>query len=102
MNYFEIGAAPSGEDGAQTTDENYRDKAMKEWSALIGQIRRQFGKEPPGTRLIVKDNKHDAAGIYYEVAFYYDNEADLGYALNVEKSLASRWDAQARKELGLD
>lgn len=70
-----------------------------ECKALIGQIRRERGEEPPGARLKIKAQDHDF-GAYYEVVCVYadGNETAAAYAWGCE-ALPESWDRVAIQEL---
>lgn len=99
---FDFGSSPHKEESVPVGAENYRERAMKECSALVGQIRRQFGEPPAGVTLKVKSSKHEL-GSYLEVVAMYDdlNDEHKEYVYKVEAELADRWDAEAKAELGL-
>lgn len=98
-----IASAPAGEGCAQVGSDGYREHARRECRALIGQLRRTFGPEPPNCRLHVQENPHDF-GTYLSVncSFQSDDRQAVEYAYRCEAELPEEWDAQARIELGLD
>lgn len=102
MRTFFIGSSPPNEEPAQVKQPNYREQATKECNALIGQIRRQFGSEPLGSRIEVQENVHEF-GPYYEVVILCDDTGSDGvqYAVQVEECLEGRWDRIAKRELGI-
>ena len=95
-----IGSAPAGEDCAQLGTEGYSERAWRECRALIGQLRRAFGPEPPGVRLYVRHNPHDF-GTYLSVNAEFDSEDQAGvtYAFRLESELPESWDDEARAYL---
>ena len=97
-----IGSAPAGEDCAQLGREGYTERAWRECRALIGQLRRTFGPEPPGVRLYVRHNPHDF-GTYLSVNAEFDPEDELGvtYAFRLESELPESWDDEAKAYLNL-
>lgn len=100
---LDIGPTPPGEDCQQVGTRDYDPmKARKECHAYIGVLRRKYGEEPEGARLIVKSNPHDF-GSYLSVVCKYDpeDEAAANYALDCESGDPEFWDDEARKELGL-
>ena len=98
-----IASAPAGEDCAQLGSDGYHPKARRECRALIAQLRRMFGPEPPGSRLHVQENPHDF-GVYLSANCSYDpaDETAAAYAFRLEAELPEEWDAEARAELKLD
>lgn len=101
-DFVYIGPSPAEEDCAQVGSDNYHELARKECSALIAQLRRQFGQEPDGAELRVKRESHDF-GSYLEVVCYYDerSQAAIEYAYKCEGNLPATWDEEARRELGI-
>jgi hypothetical protein len=99
MDYLTIGCSPAAEECAQVGREDYHWRSAAECRALVNQLRRVHGEEPPGARLGVKSFPHDF-GSYREVVCHFDpeNEAAVNYAYACE-TLPEEWDAQARKEL---
>ena len=97
-----VGSGPAEEQCAQVGSEGYHWRAWHECRALIGQLRRAFGPEPPACRLSIKQNPHDS-GAYLSVncAFPAGDERGAAYASRCERELPKRWDAEARDELGL-
>jgi len=95
---LELGSCPYDEDGADITRPGFAERAKRECAALIEQIRRQFGPEPPGTELKTQPKSHEA-GTYYEVVVEYGDEDGEAYALRVEDNLPARWDEEAKRVL---
>jgi hypothetical protein len=96
-----IGSAPREEECAQVGTPYYRQRAWTEMTIFIKQLRRQFGKEPEGCRLTIKEFKHDF-GTYHEVVVVVDdnnNQAALEWAINVENNCPAFWDNEARAQL---
>jgi hypothetical protein len=95
-----IGSAPAEEDCAQVGTVDYSQRARRECRALVEQLRRAFGPEPPGCRLYTKQNLHDF-GTYLSVNCSFDPESQsaIEYAYRCEAELPSEWDAQARAYL---
>ena len=102
MDTMELCCTPAAEDCEQLVPNYNPDKARKECIAFRNQLRRVFGPEPEGARLIIKSSPHDF-GNYMEVAVKYDtnNEAASEYAYKCEGEMPEFWDAEARVELGL-
>lgn len=101
MDYITLGGAPYEEECAQVGDEGYRQRALKECAAYIGQLKRAFGEPPAGASLRVKRFPHDF-GTYHEVVVEFEDEpAAIEYAFKLEEEMPARWDEQARRELGL-
>ena len=95
-----IGSAPAGEQCAQLGTDGYAERAWRECRALIGQLRRVFGPEPPGVRLYVRHNPHDF-GTYLSVNAEFDPEDEVGiaYAFRLERELPESWDDEANAYL---
>ncbi|MEM9754060.1 MAG: hypothetical protein AAF916_11845 [Planctomycetota bacterium] len=102
-----IGATPYGEACAQVGQVDYRKRALAECQAFIGQLRRQFGDEPPGCKFIIADNPHSRdphdLGTCNSVNVQYDvNDLDAcDWAFMVDNDQPEFWDAQACQELGV-
>jgi hypothetical protein len=94
-------SVPAEEESADVGRPGYKERAVRECSALVHQLRRQFGQEPPGASLAVRPMPHDA-GTYYTVVIFYESATAEAYALKVEREFPGRWDAEARHELSLD
>jgi len=101
-DYVCIGEVPAEEDCAQLGTDGYHERAKKECRAFINQLRRMFGPEPEGARLIVKSNPHDF-GNYLDVQCVYDedDEAATEYAYKCESDMPMTWDDEAKAELAL-
>jgi len=99
-DYIEIASVPYDEPCAQVGTENYSKIAHIECNALIGQLRRELGKEVGTADLRIRANPHDF-GTYYEVACFYDDLDGEGsnYAYRCEAECPSKWDSIAVKEL---
>jgi hypothetical protein len=97
-----IGSAPAEEDCAQVGTDGYHWRAWHECRALIGQLRRRCGLEPPGTRLYIRQNPHDF-GTYLSVNCSYPggDEKGTAYAFRCEAELPARWDEEAKADLAL-
>ena len=100
---IEIGSSPYSEDCAQVGSDNYSERARKELVAYKNQLVRMFGEPPEGARLFIKSNPHDF-GTYHELACKYneDNEEAAHYAYKLEGEGPEFWDAEAKRELGID
>jgi hypothetical protein len=88
-----IGSSPADEDCVQVGSDNYAARAKQECLRYIELLRRKFGPEPAGTRLVTKGFPHDF-GTYYEVCVVYDDNdrAGLDYALLLEGNSPATWD----------
>lgn len=98
---YYIGSSPCDEACAQVGEANYAEKARTECRAFIEQLRRQFGPEPDGVRLITKGSPHDF-GTYYEVVARVESdapEASWAYAAQCEDDAAPVWDEEAHAVL---
>lgn len=100
MDILELASAPVGEECAQLGSDGYYERAKRECTAFIRQLRREFGDEPVGARLYVKSNAHDF-GSYYEVACKFDPQYEkaVEYAFKLEANLPENWDEKAKVEL---
>jgi hypothetical protein len=100
IDYVEIGSTPAEEDCEQLGPNYDPEQARLECRTFIGQLRRQFGEEPAGARLVVKSNPHDF-GTYLEVAvkFSDENEEAAEYAFKLESESPAQWDDAALIEL---
>lgn len=104
---YQIGPSPSDEGCAQADGtEEYRTKALKECTVFKNLIRRIIGKEPQGSRLIVKGFPHDGAEqfsiiYYYEVCYEYDDECQdhMDYFYKLDSNYPEIWDEEAEYEL---
>jgi hypothetical protein len=99
---LDVGCAPTHESGAQVGREDYYDRARRECRAYINQLRRVFGREPPGARLGIKSNPHDF-GSYLSCVCHFDDtmRETVEYAYRCEAEMPQQWDFEARAELGL-
>lgn len=97
---LEIGPVPADEDCEQLGPNYNASKARAECNRFIDLIRKVVGPEPTGARLIVKSNLHDF-GTYLEVNVKYDdqNPEAVEYALKVESSAPTAWDAYPNNEI---
>jgi hypothetical protein len=104
-DFIDLGVtAPAEESCAQVGNRSYDyyDRARAEARALINQLRRTLGPEPPGTRLSLKSHPHDF-GTYLTIVCYFDGKdaASAAYAQRCDNECPLVWDEQARAELGL-
>ena len=101
-DYMELSCTPAAEDCEQLGPNYNPLRAKAECRAFINQLRRTFGPEPEGARLIVKSNPHDF-GNYLEVQCVYDedDEAATEYAYKCESDMPMTWDDEAKAELAL-
>ncbi len=102
MDRMELGCSPANEECEQLGPNYDSARARLECRQFIEQLRRQFGQEPDGARLVVIENPHDF-GVYLEVACKYNEaiEAACSYAFRCESEAWQDWDAAARVALGL-
>jgi len=109
---MEIGSSPNGEDCVQVGTPEYYDWYRKEMTAHINRIRRHYGPEPEGAKLIIKRFPHDY-GEYHEVVCYFNTpgfanrqtDASCDYAFDIEsdlKGVLEYWDEEAKQELGAE
>lgn len=101
-NYLEVGSVPHGEECAQVGADNYRERAIMESNAFIGQLRRKFGMEPEGAVLAIKAFNHDM-GTYHEVVVWYDENkpGSVAYAFKIENDVPEYWDKEAKSMLDM-
>ena len=100
-DYLEIGPTPCDEPCQQVGTPSYDPSlARRECQAFAKQLRRQFGEEPEGARIMVKANSHDF-GTYHDVVVKFDasNNAAIAYAFKVEGECPAEWDETAKLEL---
>lgn len=101
-----IGPAPAEEDCAQLgQDPDFHQRNRLECAVFREQIRRHYGPEPEGARLVIKTEHHDF-GAYREVVVGYRGsvESAADYAFRVEADdlgVLQQWDDQSRELLGL-
>jgi hypothetical protein len=101
--YMEIGPTPYDESCAQVGSADYMNKASKELDAYLNQLNRIFSDaQSKGIMFKEKWFNHDF-GSYGEICMYWntDNEVADVYAYEIERSLPSNWDEEAKKELGI-
>jgi hypothetical protein len=98
--FIVLESGPAEEECAEIGGPGYKERALRECNALVRQLCRQFGPEPQGASLAVRPMPHEA-GTYYTVVVFYENATAEAYALRVESEFPERWDAEARRELGL-
>ena len=91
-DYIKIGSSPCDEDCAQVGSANYDERARKECSRFIAEIRNVCGHEPEKALLTTKAFPHDF-GTYYEVVCYFDDmdEDSRSYAFHVEGNSPVNW-----------
>ena len=99
-----IASVPLFEHAARPGSPGYEQRAPTECRALIGQLRRERGAEPPGAVLVVAANCVDD-GLTFGYAYGVNCQFDPGdtiaevYAYDVEHHLPATWDDQSRREL---
>lgn len=91
-HFFTLGPVPSDEPCAQVGEPDYRKRAVPECRRFIELLRRAFGPEPEGARLLTKWFEHDF-GDYCEVVCFYTPEisASLDYAMRCENDAPTTW-----------
>jgi len=92
-DYLCLGPAPAEEDCQQVGTPSYDPiKASEECQRYIRQLRAQFGMEPEGTCLAIKNFDHDF-GHYKEVVCFYkdDNPKAVEYAFRCEDQAWTTW-----------
>ena len=72
--FLALDCVPAEEAGAQVDEPGYKERALRECTVLINQLRRQFGPEPPGASLEVRPLFHEA-GSYYAVVVFHELHA---------------------------
>jgi hypothetical protein len=94
-----VQTTPNDEPCAQVGNTEYEIMARIEANALIHQLQRVFGNNPPGTRFKIIQCPHDA-GIYLDIRFYYDDEIQehVKYLTNLDAG-CDVWDTEAKNEL---
>lgn len=106
-DYINIGCSPAEEDCAQVGQHDYHEQARKQCIAFRNQLRRQFGPEPEGARLVIKSFPHDFGSYMevvceYEETFEEEESPSVDYAFKLESDMPLEWDMEARKELGIN
>ncbi len=100
---MEIGSTPYDENCAQVGTANYHERANKELTAYSNQLNRIFS-DAASKGIVFKEKwfDHDF-GSYGEICMHWntDNEVADVYAYEIERSLPSNWDEEAKKELGI-
>lgn len=96
-NFEMIGPTPHEESCAQVGSEGYAERARRECTLFMEQIRKHY-PEPEYGYLRIKANSHDF-GTYYEVAAYFDDEdmESTTWAYDIEgdvKGALATWDAE--------
>jgi len=102
-DHIDVGAAPYEEQCAQVGRPDYWDEARRQCRAYIKQLRRKFGDEPDGAKLVLTENPHDF-GTYLSVGCRYDSQRpqSVEYAFRCEREMPAQWDEEALGELRLD
>jgi hypothetical protein len=106
--YIYLGSSPAEEECAQVGQDGYHDRARKELSAFLAQIRRiaeANAIDIPEGMLRVKRESHEY-GSYFEAVVridMLDENAEKAWdvASKLEDLVPGHWDDIARKELGL-
>lgn len=95
-DYINIGFSPYEETCVQVGAPNYREEALVECQRFIELLRKTFGPEPEGARLVTKWFQHDF-GPYCEVICLYDHDipASVEYALRCENETPATWNGEA-------
>lgn len=68
----DIGCCPAGEPCVPLGSEDYHPRARRECKALIAALRKMYGPEPDGCKLVIKENPHDF-GVYLSVEAVFDD-----------------------------
>ena len=91
-----IGEGPWDEDCPQLGSDSYAQDARLHLERFIDQIRRHYGSEPAGGRLVIQSNPHDF-GVYYSVEYVWmnDDAADYGFAIERDAlGVLQYWDKE--------
>lgn len=94
-NYLEFGTTPTHEPCAQVGSGNYTEKAIIEYKALLGQIKRQYAIIPEGVRFKRASCGHDF-GTYYEMRVYWSDEEEQDFVYRLEDEFPMEWDSESR------
>ncbi len=95
-----VGYAPLEEERPEFGSDGYYWKAWHQCRALIGQLRRVLGPEPPRCRLYIKENNHPKGKyLSVNVSFPAGDEKGAQYARKCETELPEHWDEEAKREL---
>ena len=102
-DYISIGGSPCDEQCVQVEPTGaYVGPMRDECKRFLELIRKVLGKEPDGAYLSVKGFPHDF-GTYYEVVVKYDEDDETAtkFAYGIENNSPTKWDNEAKKELGI-
>lgn len=89
-----IGSCPEDEPVVHLSDHpDCQSDMLKQCRLYREALRRKFGPEPEGARLVIKKNYHDF-GTYYDVECRYDpnNKEATEYAFNCEDNPPRTWE----------
>ena len=94
---YEFSSTPSEVPCAQYGYMNYASTSRLECRAMIGQLRREFLKEPEGGQLTIVRSRYEMDDCYY-VGFMYDKDNDdhLVYFWKLDGEWPAVWDREAR------
>jgi len=87
-NFFQLGTVPTNEN-----HEYYnKEKSYAECERLISQLRKEFGEEPIGVKLVIVEFPSEK-GMYSMVIckFEEDKEDALNYASNINEKFPTNW-----------
>lgn len=100
-DYMEYSTVPVEEDCAQVGTLNYAYDVRHEYSALVNQLEREFGKPPEGVEYSLRSCPHEF-GTYYQLKVSYDDETEEHTAFvydKLEEHFPGAWDSLAKDEL---
>lgn len=102
IEFLDLGSGPSEEDIAQVGSEDYSARSWKEARAYRDQLRRSFGEEPDGAKLLIKNNPHDFGNYLSVVCAFNGSKEATDYAFTCESRGPAYWDKEACEALGLE
>lgn len=106
LDYYTLGPTPPEESCAQVGSDryDYQHITRRECNARKHQLERAFPELSNSKCFLrVKSFPHDF-GAYWEVVVYFneDNNEEVELANRIESDCPTRWDNEARRELGVD
>ena len=102
IDFIDLDTVPSEEECAQVGAEDYSTRSWKEARAYRDQLRRTFGDEPTGAKLLIKSNPHEFGNYLSVVCAYNQSKEAVDYAFTCESRGPAYWDKEACEALGLE
>ena len=101
IEFLDLGSVPSEEECAEVGGEDFSSRAWKEVKAYREQLKRTFGDEPDGSKLLIKSNPQLGNKLTVVCAYNQSKEA-VDYAFTCESRGPAYWDREACEALGLE